>query len=806
MQVRSTILFWLLIFSALQAVAKHTDLSQWNGKGIVSLVKGWHFIPSEFVYHNFGQHHAIQVESGAPWNELRTKNVTMSGRGHGTYFIELQIPKNIDQLELDFGTISSSFALYVNGKPIKQVGNPYGDKKYQQANYDTRIIKIPIDTSAAVVVLHVANDQYNKGGLWQTVYLSSDQKLTMKRRYIISGLLILFGGVLIIGIYHFGIYLLRNSERAFLYFFLWTSLASMRLLFSGRYYPILDFIDIPFDMIVRIEYFTFYAAIPLFLKFIHEVFPLYVNKKLVHSFLIIGSAFSISVWLLPLHTVTASLIIYQVLTTLGIAYVMRVLYRVFKYRETGAFLFGLGVIVLSIVVIHDILTANNLFSSGYWFSAGFGIFVCFQSYLLASRFIKTFNKAEVLGRELNYLNVHLEKIVAERTEKLKSTNQELQKRNKEIENQSSTLKSLNKELEKLSIVASETDNAILIINPNGYIEWVNHGFTRLYGYNLKEMHKRFGENLKRAGQNKKIDEIFAQVLKTRKSYNYESIVESKSGEKISVHTTLTPIFNDDAQLIYLVAIDSDIRKIKQIQNELYKANSAKNKLFTIIAHDLRSPFNSLLGLTDLIMERFQNLTPDELFSLIKDLNETALKTYHLLQNLLDWSRAQRDKIVITPEQHNLAELIYETTTLFETALLQKNIQLNLNIEPHITIFADKPSVDTVIRNLMSNAVKFTPRQGVISITANQNQKHTSITITDNGVGMSAKQIETLLTKEDENTTDGTENEKGTGLGLMLVKYFIEKNKGHIDIESNEGNGTSISIHLPANNNSNNDGS
>lgn len=795
MRHSSIVLYWLLMIFALNATAQ-TDLSQWNGKGSVPLIKGWQFIPSEFALQNFDTHKPIQEESGKSWNIIRIEDSTMSGLGKGTYFIKITFPKNIKQFELDIGTVSSAYALYVNKKLIKTVGSPYERNAEIQANYDTRITSVNIDSDTALIVLHVANYTYNKGGLWQSVYVSTDQHLTKKRRGIVGGLLILFGGLFIIGLYHLGIFLLRNTERAFLYFFLWTSLASMRLLFSGRYYPILDFINIEFDQIVRIEYFTFYAAIPLFLKFSYEVFPLYVNKTLIHIYLLIGLTFSLAVWIAPIYVLTSTLIYYQVFTTVGIIYTLRVLYKVLKHKETGAVLFGLGFLILSIVVIHDILVANNVLVTGYWFAMGLGLFVCFQSYLLASRFIKAFNKVEVLGRELNYLNVHLEKIVDKRTDKLKSANKKLQKQNKKVEKQSHLLKELNRELKKLSNVVSETDNAILIINPDGYIEWVNQGFTKLYGYNLKEMHKRFGENLRRAGQNKDIDEIFNTILETRESYNYESTIESKGGEKIFVQTTLTPIFSKKEELIYLVAIDSDIRKIKQIQHELDKANSAKNKLFSIIAHDLRSPFNSLLGLTNIIIERFDNLKPEKLLSLIKDLNETAQKTYHLLQNLLDWSQTQRNKIVISPDKHNLAEIISGTATLFETALAQKELTLKLQIEQQIEIYVDKPTTETIIRNLISNAIKFTHKKGNIDISAKTIDNFVSITVSDNGVGMDAQQIDLYLNTETENTTKGTENEIGTGLGFMLIKYFVEKNRGYIDIKSTIGKGTSVSISLP----------
>jgi len=324
----------------------------------------------------------------------------------------------------------------------------------------------------------------------------------------------------------------------------------------------------------------------------------------------------------------------------------------------------LGFIVLTVAVVHDILVSNQLVQRNFWFPIGLLTFVFLQAYLLASRFTNTFSRAEILSMQLNYMNLHLEKIVEERTEKLKATNELLQQKNEEVSKQSDQLELMNRELKKLSVAASETDNGIIITDRNGEIEWVNKGFEKMYGFSLGELHKKYGHNLKNAGRSNQMKSLFEKVKNERKSVSYESEVEGNQGNRIQVQTTLTPILDSHGNIIYMVAIDTDISKIKQVQNELSKTISAKNKLFSIIAHDLRNPFNSLLGLTELIIEQYDSLSSDELLQFIKDLNQTSKSTYSLLLNLLDWSRSQRNMIELRPGKYNLNELVSESLESF----------------------------------------------------------------------------------------------------------------------------------------------
>lgn len=242
----------------------------------------------------------------------------------------------------------------------------------------------------------------------------------------------------------------------------------------------------------------------------------------------------------------------------------------------------------------------------------------------------------------------------------------------------------------------------------------------------------------------------------------------------------------------------------EIQNfafELEKANKTKDKFFSIIAHDLKNPFNALIGFTDYLLENHTILDDKERETYIKTINNSSTKTLKLLENLLTWARAQTGKIKFTTEIFNLSVLIEDTMSLIEESALNKQINIKLIKEEDLLVKADKNMIDTVIRNLVLNAIKFTNKGGNIivqtqMIEGENNQKIAKVSVKDNGVGVSPE-IQSKLFKITENiTTKGTEEESGTGLGLILCKEFIEMHKGEIWVESDLGKGSTFMFTIP----------
>jgi len=240
---------------------------------------------------------------------------------------------------------------------------------------------------------------------------------------------------------------------------------------------------------------------------------------------------------------------------------------------------------------------------------------------------------------------------------------------------------------------------------------------------------------------------------------------------------------------------------KEIQNfaiELETLNKTKDKFFSIIAHDLKSPFQAILGFSELLTVSYNNFDDKKRKEFIKLIYESSKNTFKLLENLFTWARSQSGEIQFFPEKLNLKEIVSDAVEENKGTANKKGIQLLNNIKDNEYIVADKNMIAVALRNLISNSIKFTGHKGEVVIESKQNEDNdfTEISISDTGVGISQKQIKDLFSINKNVSTPGTENEKGTGLGLTLCKEFIEKNKGKIWVESIQGKGSTFTFTLP----------
>jgi len=237
--------------------------------------------------------------------------------------------------------------------------------------------------------------------------------------------------------------------------------------------------------------------------------------------------------------------------------------------------------------------------------------------------------------------------------------------------------------------------------------------------------------------------------------------------------------------------------IQKQKSELEVLNGTKDKFFSIIAHDLRSPFNALIGLSSILHSSYDNLSDEDRKDFINDLNTASENAYSLLDNLLTWSKIQQGSIVIQKKKENISSLIRECILPLQATAKLKNISIEYSetVEPMVSI--DKYSIKTVILNLINNAIKFSHAGSVIKLHTEKKGSKILISISDNGVGMTAEQINQLFKIDQGFTTLGTHKEKGTGLGLILCQEFVQQNEGEIWVESTENIGSTFKFSLNA---------
>ncbi len=304
------------------------------------------------------------------------------------------------------------------------------------------------------------------------------------------------------------------------------------------------------------------------------------------------------------------------------------------------------------------------------------------------------------------------------------------------------------------------------------------------------------------------------MIKDRKPHSIE-IFEPKFGLYLDISTT--PIFDSDNNLLGSLHIARDITvqkdseaRLRKYNAELKELSQSKDKFFSIVAHDLRSPFQGMLGFTDLILDELDILSKEEIKNYLQKVRDSSYSTFTLLENLLNWSRLQTGRLQYNPMIFNLREDVSSVISLLSSNAQSKNIRLSNNINSVFNVSADRQMVHSILLNLTNNAIKFTFPGGLVSMDAkivsacedHSEFHHTcdhkvlEISVSDTGTGMPPDTVVKIFQNEDHFSHAGTANEQGAGLGLILVKEMTEKHGGTLKVTSEEGKGSVFSFTIP----------
>jgi len=292
------------------------------------------------------------------------------------------------------------------------------------------------------------------------------------------------------------------------------------------------------------------------------------------------------------------------------------------------------------------------------------------------------------------------------------------------------------------------------------------------------------------------------IMKTNLASNanalnqFEHRIVRSDGELRHVVVRFTSIKDQEGNITKFIGAIQDVTDRKKIEIKLKELNASKDKFFSIIAHDLKNPFNSLIGLSELLKAKVIENNYTELNFFSESIYSVSKQTYTLLENLLEWANSQQGGMKYNPRVINLQNQTNEVVELLMEVANRKSITISVDINDGITILADPDMLNTILRNLVSNAIKFTFKNGKINLAATVSNSWATISVSDNGTGMSPETVDKIFALASNVSTPGTNKEKGTGLGLLLCKDFVEKHGGTIWAESEEGKGSAFRFTLP----------
>lgn len=339
---------------------------------------------------------------------------------------------------------------------------------------------------------------------------------------------------------------------------------------------------------------------------------------------------------------------------------------------------------------------------------------------------------------------------------------------------------------------------------NGVYLSCNKMFEHFYGFPVEEIigktdydftDKETADFFRK--QDKKAIEAGQSVI------NEEWVIFANDGHKALLETTKTPMYDDKGKLIGVLGIGHDITErknyeieLKEKEIQLSNLNASKDKFFSIIAHDLKSPFTGIASFSKLLAEEVQEGDYENIIKYANIISESSERTLNLISNLLKWAQAQRKSLIFEPKKIEINVVIKEVIDLLATSARLKSIALVAEVPYNFRVFADIAMVNAILRNLIANAIKFTQPEGHIIVSTRREMDFIITKVQDNGVGMDREQVEKLFRIDEVVSTYGTHKEKGSGLGLIIVEEYVKKNGGKIWVESEERKGTSVYFALP----------
>jgi PAS domain S-box-containing protein len=360
-------------------------------------------------------------------------------------------------------------------------------------------------------------------------------------------------------------------------------------------------------------------------------------------------------------------------------------------------------------------------------------------------------------------------------------------------------KKAEEELHRLSQAVTQSPVSIVITDLEGNVKFANPVVSTITGYEYSEL---IGQNTRIFSSGNTTKEEYKnlwETIESGKTWKGEFLNKKKNEDVYWEDAIISPLKNKEGEIINYMAIKQDITKLKEATNQivsknqkLNELNATKDKFFSIISHDLRSPLSSILNLTDLMTDETYNFSEDDIKSFSQSLHKTADSTYKLLENLLEWSRLQRGIIQFNPEKIAILDFFNSCDpSVFEKAK-NKNVKLDMKYNEDLIVFADENMLRTIMRNVLSNAIKFTkPKGKVLTEVSKTKQGKVLFTVKDSGIGMPPEMTSKLFDVAENVSRPGTDDEPSSGLGLILCKEFVDKHGGNIWVESEEGKGSTF---------------
>lgn len=794
-----------------KAVKGILDLTDWdfNRDGPINLAGEYEFYWNQHVepveFSNATPPHKTGfISVPAYWSSYEVEGKKFSGYGYATYRLKIRLNDQSEPLALKLLDMGTAFNIYLNGKRVCSVGTAGKKRKTTVPRYFPQVVGFEAEKNQVEVILQVSNFHHRRGGAWEPIRLGTDKDMRKIREQRLSVDLFLFGSIFIIALYHLGLFALRKKDRSPLYFSMFCFLIALRLLTTGERYLIHLFPNMGWELLVKLEYLSFYLSVPTFTLFMQSLFREF-SKRFVYAIVVLGLVLSCIVSFTSARIFSHTIQVYEIITLIVFLYGLYVLIVCSIQKTDGAVIFLLGFIFLSLAVINDIMHVEQIIQTGYFTPFGFFIFIFSQAFLLSLRSSKTFTTVEMQRLELR---------------------DTLQAYKKEIIDGVRTEEALSESEEKYRTILQSIEDGYYEVDLSGNLTFFNDALCKILGYSKDELMGMNNRKFMDEMTYKKVYQTFNttyQTGKAGKAFDWGTI--RKDGTKRYLETSVSLMRDSEGQPTGFRGIGRDITERKHAeeqaklhQDQLMQASKmvALGTLVSGVAHEINNPNNFIMLNAPLLLEAWENALPileryyeengdfilggmkytemrqniPKLFSGISDGAERIkqivddLKNY-LRQDTSDLAQSVDINTVLKSAISLVSNMINKSTDLFSIKYGKNLPALRGNFQ----------RLEQVMINLIQNACQALSdkTKGISVSTSFAKQSHTiRVRIEDEGKGIPS---ETLPHITDPLFTTKQES-GGVGLGLSISSRIVQEHGGTMTFTSEPGKGTTAEVALP----------
>jgi PAS domain S-box-containing protein len=705
------------------------------------------------------------------WNGHELAGKKLSGEGYSTYRLRVRL-REASPLAFKFLNMGTAFTVYVNGKNLFSAGVPGTTPETTVPHYLPAVVDFTPATPQLDIVIHFANFHHRKGGMWESIQLGLTKDVHKARDEALLVDLFLLGSILIMGLYHLGLFAVRKKDGSSLYFGIFCLLIALRLVATVEIFLLYVFPAMSWELLLKLEYLSFYLATPTFAMFLRSLFREEFPRLVLRAIQITGMLFSSLVLLTSAKFFSYTVLPYQIFTVLSCCYGVYWLILCVVHKREGAAIFLAGFAVLFVTVVNDILDYNQLIQTGRIVPFGLFVFIFSQALLLSFRFSKAFLTSDRQRMELAKINLKYEHEIAERARA------ETALRHSE---------------ERYRALYENNPSMYFTVDAAGKVLSVNRFGAEQLGYTVAELVGQPVLNVFHPEDKTEVLQQLQQCLQNpARVFHWEFRKIRKNGTLLWVKEHAHAVRNDRGNTVVLIVCE-DITEHKRVELALHESEklAATGRMAARVAHEINNPLGGIQTAFKLV----SGAVPPEHrhHHYVGKIEKEIARIARIVRLMLDLYKPDTE----LPKEFQADETIQDIITLMKPDLCERKIKIALALEQaREKIALPEDMLRQILYNLILNAAEASPENGVVRIAAEIAANRLHIAVADQGEGIpeeiGARIFEPFF------TTKKTSTAGGAGLGLSICKTLVETINGKIEFTSQPGKGTEFRISLPLN--------